>query len=73
MLAQALWLLAVRGGSSMTCGSSRGWAWRGPADWRWRWCSTGCVLARARACAVYLLLGLLTGALSRRQLELTRA
>ena len=72
VLAPALWLLAVRRRGRLDVGSWHGSAWRGPAGWRSRWCSTGWCSSACAGVAVYLLLGLLTGALSRRQLELTR-
>ena len=72
VLAPALWLLAVRGGVVYDVRQLARVGVAGAGGLAVALVLDGVVLSACAGVAVYLLLGLLTGALSRRQLELTR-
>jgi O-antigen/teichoic acid export membrane protein len=73
VLAPALWLLVVRGGVSLDGRQLARVAVAGLGGLAVALLIDGVVLSACAGVAAYLLLGLATGALSRRQLELTRA
>jgi O-antigen/teichoic acid export membrane protein len=72
VLAPALWLLAVRGGVVYDVRQLARVGVAGAGGLAVALLLDGVVLSACAGVAVYLLLGLVTGALSRRQLELTR-